>query len=31
MAVLFCFLFLFMAAYGGGDWSLDALLRKKRM
>ncbi len=25
-AVLFCFIFLFFAAYGGGDWSLDALL-----
>ncbi len=25
-AVLFCFLFLFMAAYGGGPWSLDALI-----
>jgi putative oxidoreductase len=29
-AVLFCFLFLYMAAQGGGDWSLDALLRRKR-
>jgi putative oxidoreductase len=29
-AVLFCFIFLFMAAYGGGDWSLDALLRRRR-
>ena len=29
-AVLFCFIFLFMAAMGGGDWSLDALLRNKR-
>jgi putative oxidoreductase len=29
-AVLFCFLFLFMAAYGGGEWSLDALIRRKR-
>jgi putative oxidoreductase len=29
-AVLFCFLFLFMAAYGGGDWSLDALIRRRR-
>jgi putative oxidoreductase len=29
-AVLFCFIFLFMAAYGGGDWSLDALIRRKR-
>ncbi len=23
-AVLFCFIFLYMAAYGGGEWSLDA-------
>jgi len=30
MAVLFCFLFLYMAARGGGEWSLDALLRGKR-
>jgi putative oxidoreductase len=29
-AVLFCFLFLFMAAQGGGDWSLDALMRARR-
>jgi putative oxidoreductase len=29
-AVLFCFLFLYMAAQGGGDWSLDGLLRRKR-
>lgn len=29
-AVLFCFLFLYMAAKGAGDWSLDALLRRKR-
>lgn len=29
-AVLFCFIFLFMAARGGGDWSLDALFRKRR-
>jgi putative oxidoreductase len=28
-AVLFCFLYLFMAAAGAGDWSLDALLRRK--
>jgi putative oxidoreductase len=28
-AVLFCFLFLYMAAQGGGDWSLDALLRRR--
>jgi len=29
-AVLFCFLFLYMAARGGGEWSLDALLWRKR-
>jgi putative oxidoreductase len=29
-AILFCFLFLYMAARGAGDWSLDALLRRKR-
>jgi putative oxidoreductase len=29
-AVLFCFIFLYMAARGGGDWSLDALLWRKR-
>jgi putative oxidoreductase len=28
-AVLFCFIFLYMAAQGGGEWSLDALLRRK--
>ena len=30
LAALFCFLFLYMAARGGGDWSLDALLRRRR-
>ena len=25
-AVLFCFIFLFVAAHGGGAWSLDALI-----
>jgi putative oxidoreductase len=29
-AALFCFLFLYVAAQGGGDWSLDALIRRKR-
>jgi len=29
-AVLFCFIFLYMAARGGGDWSLDTLIRRKR-
>jgi putative oxidoreductase len=25
-AILFCFIFLYMATLGGGDWSLDALI-----
>lgn len=29
-AVLFCFIFLFMAAYGGGEWSLDRIISNKR-
>jgi putative oxidoreductase len=29
-AVLFCFIFLYMAAKGAGEWSLDALIRRKR-
>jgi putative oxidoreductase len=29
-AVLFCFIFLFLATHGGGDWSVDALLRRRR-
>jgi putative oxidoreductase len=29
-AVLFCFIFLYMAAQGAGSWSLDALIRRKR-
>lgn len=29
-AVLLCFIFLYFAACGGGDWSLDALIRKRR-
>lgn len=29
-AVLFCFIFLLYAAYGGGAWSLDAFCCKKR-
>ncbi len=28
-AVLYSFIFLFIAAYGGGDWSLDARLKSK--
>ncbi len=30
VAVLFCFLFLYLAAAGGGPWSLDALRAKQR-
>ena len=29
-SVLFCFIFLFMAAYGAGDWSVDGLLGRRR-
>ena len=29
-AVLLCFIFLCIASQGGGDWSLDALLRRNR-
>jgi putative oxidoreductase len=29
-AVLLCFIFLYIAAQGGGDWSLDALIRRTR-
>jgi len=29
-AVLLCFIFLYMAARGGGDYSLDALIRRGR-
>jgi|SRR5215831_12063423 len=29
-AVLFCFIFLYIAARGGGAWSLDTLLRRRR-
>ena len=28
LAVLYCFVFLFLAIEGGGPWSLDAMLRK---
>ena len=28
-AVLFCFIFLYLAAAGGGEWSGDALVRKR--
>jgi putative oxidoreductase len=29
-AVLFCFIFLYMAAHGGGDWSVDSLIKRRR-
>ena len=29
-AVLFCFIFLMIAAYGAGPWSLDAWMKRKR-
>ena len=29
-AVLLCFIFLYMAARGAGDWSLDAFLARRR-
>ncbi len=28
LAVLFCFIFLYLAAAGGGPWSIDALLKR---
>jgi putative oxidoreductase len=30
LAVLYCFLFLYLAFAGGGPWSVDALLRRSR-
>jgi putative oxidoreductase len=29
LAILYCFIFLFLASSGPGSWSLDGLLRKK--
>jgi putative oxidoreductase len=29
LAVLYCFVFLFLAVAGGGEWSLDNLLRRR--
>ena len=29
-AVLLCFIFLFFTAHGAGNWSVDAMLRRKR-
>jgi putative oxidoreductase len=28
-ALLFCFIFLYLACAGGGAWSLDAMVRKR--
>ena len=30
LAVLYCFVFLYLAAAGGGPWSIDHLLRSRR-
>jgi len=30
LAVVYCFLFLYLAAAGGGEWSLDKLIRRSR-
>ena len=30
LAALYCFVFLFLAVAGGGEWSLDRLLRRDR-
>ncbi len=30
LAVLYCFVFLYLSAAGGGEWSLDRLLRSSR-
>jgi putative oxidoreductase len=30
LAVIYCFVFLYLAAAGGGEWSLDRLLRSSR-
>ena len=30
LSVLYCFLFLYIAAQGSGGWSLDAMMRRKK-
>lgn len=30
LAVIYCFVFLFIAAYGAGIWSVDSILRSKK-
>jgi putative oxidoreductase len=29
-AVLFCFIFLFFAAHGAGEWSIDSVIRRRK-
>lgn len=31
LAVVFCFLFLFFAAYGAGEWSVDGFIARRRV
>jgi putative oxidoreductase len=31
LAIMFCFVFLYLAAAGGGPWSLDAAFRRNRV
>jgi putative oxidoreductase len=31
LAIVYCFLFLYLADAGGGSWSLDALLRRNKL
>ena len=31
LAVLYCFVFLFLSVAGGGEWGLDRLLRRRRV
>lgn len=30
LAVLFCFIYLFLSAHGGGNWSIDGLLKQRK-
>jgi putative oxidoreductase len=30
LAVVYCFLFLYIASQGGGAWSLDSMMRRKQ-
>jgi putative oxidoreductase len=31
LAVVYCFAFLFISAYGSGIWSIDAILKGKKL